>query len=639
MFRMPLVLLALLLAPLGFAASADLSVSIEAPASVRAGETLRWRATVANLGPDIATSVVVNASDSYSVCQHQTQLLLLLPGESKHFDCASETRPSTPNYVRNLSIQAQSTTPDPDSGNNYAGWSVEVVTPPDVAVWGHPLSLAAPALSVPIAVWMQNLSRTDASGVTVTITTPTRVTKAPDFCTIDGSRAVCTAGELKHPVVPAGGSTRDFVIEVEAPDASATLFEIGLEIAAVEGDDPFPANNRSTVQAATYDTHFVTSTADDGPGSLRAALAWANAFCDATRHCLVAFRIPAGASAWHTIRPLSPLPVIVAGNVVIDGTTQTGYFGDTNPAGPEVEVSGDRVQEGDAFDASGCSFTVRGLAINGFPRFGVMARGAEPCEPLPVRLVEKNYIGTDPTGTVAKPNERGVWVMAPSWVVDGNVISGNRRAGIFVDRGQTIIRYNKIGLNATVTAGLGNGASGIYVGPEAAGTDIANNYIGFNGDFGVALPLDARSVSCGSNSFQANAQAAIDWGLDGAVTNTEVPIPVITDVWSENGYTYIRGTSTASGTFEPLIDLYANDAPDPSGYGEGQYYLGQIRSESDNGTFVFTFVTPVDLRGKWVTATATKQIYGGWATIGLDGDTGWGYLTTTSEFSRVFEVK
>ena len=88
------------------------------------------------------------------------------------------------------------------------------------------------------------------------------------------------------------------------------------------------------------------------------------------------------------------------------------------------------------------------------------------------------------------------------------------------------------------------------------------------------------------------------------------------------------------GTF-PRIYVYANDAPDPSGYGEGQYFLGLTGSSSSSDR-QFTFRHAGDLRGKWVTATAMQVHYYGW--LRTNGERQ-GFATTSSEFSRAVEVK
>ena len=73
--------------------------------------------------------------------------------------------------------------------------------------------------------------------------------------------------------------------------------------------------------------------------------------------------------------------------------------------------------------------------------------------------------------------------------------------------------------------------------------------------------------------------------------------------------TGIRGTlnSTAGGTF--LLQFFANPACDPSGYGEGQIYLGDktvVTSNNCNAAFVALLSASVPV-GYFIAATATDS--------------------------------
>ena len=387
-------------------------------------------------------------------------------------------------------------------------------------------------------------------------------------------------------------------------------------------------------------TLLVTNTHDSGPGSLRDAIEQCG-----SSSCTIGFRIP-GEGAWQTIHLQSPLPPLPKAST-IDGETQTKALGDTNPYGPEIELDGSALTDGNGLDMN-CG-TVRGLAINGFPSNGLLLRG--DCPPY-IALVERNYVGTDPTGTIARPNVRGVWVDSTSsfglsyqywWTVRDNVISGNQYSGLFIGKGHVLVRNNIIGLNATVSAPLGNGASGIAVMGGGDGSDIGDNYIGFNRHAGVAIAAEAPNVRLYANSFQANFGLAIDRGLDGVSSTADVPIPEIRSVRYEDGVTIIEAVSSAHGNWLSQVFFYANDEPDPSGYGEGQYFLGDVsKVMSGDPSTNYTLRFRGDLRGKWVTATASKRNYYGWARPPqeLREDENWqGFFSATSEFSRAVEVK
>jgi hypothetical protein len=453
---------------------------------------------------------------------------------------------------------------------------------------------------------------------------------------VRGNRAACAIGRIEPAENRFNDFFRNFEIELVAPDRSETTFPVQLEINS-EQPDVYPDSNVESVLGRTFRTFYVTNASDSGAGSLRAAIETANASCNAVVPCQVAFRIPDAKGPWQTIALASPLPAVTASNLSIDASTQSKYFADTNPDGPEIELDGSQVV-GHGFDIqSRCEMEVAGFAINGFPGYGIYIHTPERCvqQFSGVRRVRDNAIGTDPTGMRAIPNTRGVYIAVANettpTVIVRNIISGNRRAGIFVEHGRmTSITRNTIGLNRTITAGLGNGASGIFLDTVSHASGISDNYIGFNAEAGVAIRAGAQYIAMGGNSFQANGGLAIDHGLDGVTEmlgfpHPNIPLPIITSARFENGETIVEGTvDTSMGS----VNVYANDAPDPSGYGEGQYTLGKAEAVDRR----FTFVHKGDLRGKWIAATTTARfIY----QLGIDGIT----ASTTSEFGRAVEVR
>ena len=117
--------------------------------------------------------------------------------------------------------------------------------------------------------------------------------------------------------------------------------------------------------------------ADDGLGNttLRAAMMEANALVGTDT---IAFNIP-GAGP-HTIQPLSALPSITD-PVIIDGYTQPGASPNTNGPGLGlntvlmIELDGSKLGPFaiNGLNINAGSSTVRGLAINRFPRHGILA--------------------------------------------------------------------------------------------------------------------------------------------------------------------------------------------------------------------------------------------------------------------------
>ena len=207
-------------------------------------------------------------------------------------------------------------------------------------------------------------------------------------------------------------------------------------------------------------TFVVTDTNDDtNMGSLRFAITQSDATPGSN-----AITFDIAASGVQTIDVLSALPAITV-PVTIDGTTEPGYAGT-----PLVELDGAGAgAKVDGLDISAGSTTVSGLAINRFSGEGISL------SVVGVDAITKDFLGTDPTGTIAEGNTLdGLFIQANSNsnTVSGDVISGNTGNGIHLD-GSTLgstttfttgdlIAGNRIGTDVTGTLALGNNHDGIY---------------------------------------------------------------------------------------------------------------------------------------------------------------------------------
>jgi hypothetical protein len=128
---------------------------------------------------------------------------------------------------------------------------------------------------------------------------------------------------------------------------------------------------------AVMPSAVVTTTADGGPGSLRAAIYFAQDHPGTP----VTFNIPTsdpGHSAGiFTIKPIAFLPPLATDGIVIDATTQPGYAGQ-----PVVFLDGSAmpVESGEApgflMRESGCR--VKGLGIVRFPGCGIVMETGHP---------------------------------------------------------------------------------------------------------------------------------------------------------------------------------------------------------------------------------------------------------------------
>ena len=248
-------------------------------------------------------------------------------------------------------------------------------------------------------------------------------------------------------------------------------------------------------------------------------------------------------------------------------------------------------------------------------------------------LVQGNYVGTDITGSNAIPNGDigvGVWNGASGNLIVGNLISGNTNYGVVIG-GATAntVQGNFIGTDITGTNALGNapaninganvelqqGAVGNFIGGAGAG---AGNVIAFSGGKGVLLfdPATTNNAIRG-NSIFGNTNLGIDLGNDGvtpnhvgflAGPNDFQNYPVITTAAGFSGNTVVAGMLNSLAGQHYFVDVYRSPVPDPSGYGEGKFYVGSTNVTTDgsgNGTFSFV-TTAGNYAGQYLTATAVS---------------------------------
>ncbi len=650
-------------------ADADLSLTAMPPRTVltgSVGESLFF--TLHNSGPDIAANVFVTITATGGVSTHCEKGCIVMDGRvgaGDHQIFFGLLFPDTPGDVT-ITASVTSSTPDPNPGNNSASTIFTVSPDPDVVTY-----LAVPAksdLALPflLEIYVLNPSSIAAHDVDVTVDfrSDTGIKSLPTGCSSAvAGHIVCHVDTLAHSSLISAQPL--FLVTLVAPPTYGDG-GISFAVSAAEHEHDFdPASNTATALAPLVRPFIVTSTEDDGTGSLRQAILDANAASGPLR---ISFRIETpSANGWKTIRITSPLPAVTASDIQIDGATQSSAFGDTNAGGPDIEISGGGNVDGDGLTIEGCRTEVANLAIGGFRGNGISVVDAHNANCFPFPELHHLFIGTDPTGSEARSNGRGIGISIPNGdgffklgggaLIHDCVISGNIHSGIFDLSGFVTIWGNRIGVKAHGDEPLPNGASGIFVGTGGYGsaigsdviTSVPGNVIAFNGEMGVAIATGVQTVSVRGNRIWSNGGLGIDIGLDGPTLSTKsengivVAAPTLTlahyDPVSKK--TIIEGETSVQHPqqLEPElypIDLYANDAAEPSGFGQGQRPIGTTRNANFTSPTHFRFEADGDLTGQFITATATNVYYVGFARPeGIDQ----GFLTQTSEFSRWVEVR
>jgi hypothetical protein len=234
--------------------------------------------------------------------------------------------------------------------------------------------------------------------------------------------------------------------------------------------------------------------------------------------------------------------------------------------------------------------------------------------------IEGNRVGTDPTGTAAIGNHRGILLTSGTAITiggsepaAGNVISGNADLGIFTSDVTTgvVIERNRIGTAADGVTALANGGDGVRI--AGSGNAIHANTIAFNGARGVALASGVGNA-VRENAIFANGGLGIDLGIVGVTPNDATDgdnganglqnFPVL-DRPLIGGST-VGGTLRSKGGTDFTIEVFANLACDATTHGEGRELLGTATATTDgSGLASFTATVARTLSTEVLTATAT----------------------------------
>lgn len=379
------------------------------------------------------------------------------------------------------------------------------------------------------------------------------------------------------------------------------LVVLGLLLAARAGAATFVVNSANDVDDGACNTVHC---------SLREAIRAANTN-PGTDDLL--FNISPGGA--QTIVPLSALPTITE-SANLDGSTQPGYAGT-----PIISLRGDMAGAGvHGLVLNAQLVSVKHLAIFGFGGDAILIVGPGS------DTVTANYLGVTPTGAGVGNALNGVRVSdSPFNHLEANVICGNDQQGVLLTGAvshHNAVVGNKIGIgpggnpegntmNGVLVQG---GASANAIGGVAAGDD---NTIAYNGLAGVAV-TSGNKDSIRHDSIYSNGALGIDLGATGVTANDlNDPdsgandlqnFPLVRNPRPNGaGSTLVdwRLQSTPFTSF--AVDFFSSPSCDPSGYGEGQRYLGSATGTTDvtGYTLVITSTVLLVTPGHYVTATAT----------------------------------
>jgi hypothetical protein len=618
----------------GTAIASDVQLTIEVPVAVSGA-----RATV---------SAGTCSAGSPIVCAIPDRQSSLLANVTLSFNAPNTAGPQS------FHATVSSSQPDPNPVDNQAAIVFDVITDPDLNVtfepFYNPLVRIEPGKEGTVSLSAENWSPESAHDVHVRITPPagTVILEAGGdgvTCVVAASETDCTLGDFIN-----GGGRRFTLHYVADPDRNGGKTSMLATISSRESDFN-PGNNSAALTVDRYRLFSVSNTNDAGPGSLRQAITDANLNCDPII-CKIVFELarPVPDSGFYTIAPEHALPLITAHHLVIDGTSQTALTGDTNPLGPEVELSGRSTADGsDGFSfMSACDAQILSLAVNDFiTGYGVVFNDVATgfaCSQQDQRLIDHSYLGTDATGREARPNMRGMSMRGRSSAsITKSVLSGNVRSGAWGESGTLDISDSLIGVAADGVSALPNGRSGLYFAPAAAGATVTNNKIAHNFEMGVAVARGATYVDVHTNSIFANGGLGIDHGLDGvdplvaddSKRNGNAPT-IASARWDATTNSTIITGSVVTGPLGPYanaiyLELFGNDSADSSGFGEGQTFIGSLYA-IPSGAFSATLKG--DYRGKWITATSTRVHF-----IAKTGSEAlFGGNAATSEFSNAVKV-
>lgn len=254
-------------------------------------------------------------------------------------------------------------------------------------------------------------------------------------------------------------------------------------------------------------------------------------------------------------------------------------------------------------------------------------------------IVQGNIIGLNANGNGALGNSgKGIQIDGSSsgimiggtTVATRNIISGNGGSAIRVRNtaSNVTIIGNHIGVGVDGTTAFGNGSHGVFVQEGAVvtigdGTTAGGNIIANNTSDGVSTGgSNTGTLAILSNQFYSNGGLGIDLGNDGLTANDGgdgdtganelLNFPLLNEVKADGttSIDYDVNLDAPSNANGYRVEFFKNTTADPSGYGEGEVYLGFVDIAHSGGDLNFTgsLTTTMTVNvGDIISATTTRK--------------------------------
>lgn len=336
-------------------------------------------------------------------------------------------------------------------------------------------------------------------------------------------------------------------------------------------------------------------------------------------------------------------------NVITNGiqTSPTAFPGPSNTTvqGNYIGVSAD----GQSFLKPDAFVGVYGLIGGSLPAAGNVIAGRIVLGGDFSSIVQNNRIGTNASGMVASPAATGIFLsgsshnfttasnnsVAQNIIVSSiplNVAPAPVSAAVTLFRANSnTIKGNFIGVGADGKTRLGSQSHGIIFQDLTMNNTIGGvnpgdgNIIAFDGPnpSGTSSQAPAGITQTGSsgaqgrnfingNSISGTGGLGIDLVANGVTPNDAGDadgiqnFPVLTSATFGSATVRIVGSLNSLPNTNFRIELFGNDSADPSGYGQGQSYLGFTNVTTDgSGNASFDVTLPVPATTTSVSSTAT----------------------------------